>query len=151
MQNPSDTGALESDIAFDPAKNTVFAATYNDPKRFIYSDVGPPKTPENVTKWEFTWGVQILTFCQQGLTNTTVYAIDAASGKIRWNYTIQDQAYRGGLTVSGGVVYVSTLDGTLRMLDETSGRLALEQSDWRLAPDPAVARGGRERQRWPWC
>ncbi|MGH9918174.1 MAG: PQQ-binding-like beta-propeller repeat protein, partial [Nitrososphaerales archaeon] len=31
--------------------------------------------------------------------------------------------YRGGLTVSGGVVYVSTLDGTMRMLDEDTGKL----------------------------
>ena len=60
MQNPSDTGALEADLAFDPTKNLVFAATYNEPKLFTYSDVGPPKTPENVTQWEFTWGVQIL-------------------------------------------------------------------------------------------
>ena len=128
VQNPGDTGALESDIAFDPAKNTVFAATYNDPKRFMYSDVGPPKTPENVTKWEFSWGIQILKTLPAGATNTTIYAIDANNGKVRWSYTIQDQAYRGGLTVSGGVVYVSTLDGTLRMLDESNGRLLWSKS-----------------------
>jgi outer membrane protein assembly factor BamB len=123
VQNPGDTGALESDLAFDPAKNTVFAATYNDPKRFAYSDVGPPKTPENLTSWEFTWGVQILNIFPAGAANTTIYAIDAGNGKIRWNFTIPDSQYRGGLTVSGGVVYVSTLDGTLRMLDENTGRL----------------------------
>ncbi len=123
VQNPSDTGALESDLAFDPGKNLVFGATYNDPKRFVYSDVGPPRAPENLTKWEFSWGVQILNILPAGALNTTVYAIDAASGKTVWNFTMQDIAYRGGLTVSGGVVYVSTLDGTLRMLDESTGRL----------------------------
>jgi len=123
VQNPADTGALESDIAFDPAKNLVFAATYNEPKTFTYSDVGPPKTPENITQWEFTWGVQVLNIIPVGSSNTTVYAIDAANGKIDWNYTIPNSEYRGGLTVSGGVVYVSTLDGTLRMLDEGDGRL----------------------------
>jgi len=123
VQNPADTGALESDLAFDPAKNTVFAATYNDPKHFVYSDVGPPKTPENTTQWQFTWGVQILNILPVGEENATIYAIDAANGQIRWNYTIPNSAYRGGLTVSGGVVYVSTLDGTLRMLDEATGQL----------------------------
>jgi len=128
VQNPGDTGALESDLAFDPAKNTVFAATYNDPKRFMYSDVGPPKTPENLTTWEFSWGVQILKIHPAGISNTTVYAIDAADGKIRWNFTIPNSEYRGGLTVSGGVVYVSTLDGTMRMLDESNGRVLSTRS-----------------------
>src|SRR5207302_4869475 len=109
-------------------KNTVFAAVYNDPKRFSYSDVGPPKHPENLTAWEFTWGVQILKIFPAGSANATIYAIDAASGKIRWNFTIPDVAYRGGLTVSGGVVYVSTLDGPLRLLDQSTGRPASTQS-----------------------
>jgi outer membrane protein assembly factor BamB len=123
VQNPSDTGALESDLAFDPSTNMVFAAAYNDPKLFTYSDVGPPKAPENVTAWEFTWGVQILNIQPVEYDNTTVYAIDAANGKIDWTYTIPYEPYRGGLTVSGGVVYVSTLDGILRMLNEGTGQL----------------------------
>jgi outer membrane protein assembly factor BamB len=124
VQNPSDTGSLEADLAFDPAENLIFAATYNDPKNFTYTDVGPPKTPENVTQWEFSWGVQILTIQPVGNDiSTTVIAIDAANGKIQWNYTIPNEPYRGGLTVSGGVVYLSTLDGVMRMLDESTGRL----------------------------
>jgi glucose dehydrogenase len=123
VQNPPDTGALEADLAFDPAKNLVFAATYNEPKNFTYSDVGPPKTPENVTQWEFTWGVQILKIAPVGTDNATIYAIDAANGHIQWSYPIPYVPYRGGLTVSGGVVYVSTLDGVLRMLDEDTGEL----------------------------
>ncbi|MDA4115437.1 MAG: PQQ-binding-like beta-propeller repeat protein [Thaumarchaeota archaeon] len=123
VQSPSDTGALEADLAFDPAKNLVFAATYNEPKLFNYSDVGPPKTPENVTQWEFTWGVQILTIRPVGTDNATIYAVDAANGQVKWSYEIPYIPYRGGLTVSGGVVYVSTLDGTMRMLDEDTGKL----------------------------
>lgn len=123
VQNPSDTGALESDLAFDPAKNLVFAATYNEPKRFTFSDVGPQNGPENVTSWQFSWGVKILTIMPAGSVNCTVYAIDAATGQIRWSYEIPYQPYRGGLTVSAGVVYVSTLDGELRMLNENNGEL----------------------------
>jgi quinohemoprotein ethanol dehydrogenase len=123
VQNPSDTGALEADLAFDPAKNLVFAATYNDPKKFTFTDVGPPKTPENVTGWEFSWGIQIANILAVGTDNATIYAINAATGQIRWAYAIPNIPYRGGLTVSGGVVYVSTLDGNLRMLDEDTGKL----------------------------
>ena len=123
VQNPPDTGALEADIAFDPAKNLVFAATYNDPKKFFFSDVGPPKTPENATAWEFSEGIKVLDTLTVGTQNTTIYAIDAANGQVRWSYAIANIPYRGGLTVSGGVVYVSTLDGTLRILNEETGQL----------------------------
>lgn len=123
VQNPPDTGALESDVALDPTQNLLFAATYNEPKNFTYTDVGPPKTPENATAWEFSWGVQILDILPLGSDNATIYAIDASDGQVKWNYTIPNSEYRGGLTVSGGVVYVSTLDGTLRMLDEATGAL----------------------------
>ncbi len=128
VQNPADTGALESDLAFDPSKNLVFAATYNDPKNFTYSDVGPPKTPENITQWEFTWGVQILKIIPLGSQNTTIYAIDASNGEVQWAFPIPNIAYRGGLTISGGVVYASTLDGTLWMINEGSGKLIATKS-----------------------
>lgn len=128
VQNPADTGALESDLSFDPGKNLLFAATYNDPKTFVYSDVGPRQTPESLTQWEFTWGVQILNIIPVGSQNTTIYAIDAANGKVDWTYFIPNTAYRGGLTVSGNVVYASTLDGTLWMINEGSGGLIATKS-----------------------
>jgi len=55
-------------------------------------------------------------------------AIDAANGKVEWTYPIPNSEYRGGLTVSGGVVYASTLDGTLWMIDEATGHLILSKS-----------------------
>ena len=146
LQNPSDTGALESDLAFDPARNLVFAATYNAPKLFTFSDVGPPNAPENVTTWEFTWGVKILTIHPEGPVNATVYAIDAATGKVAWDFFIPNQAYRGGLTVSGGTVFVSTLDGTLRMLDESTGKLLTSmQIGGSLLAQPSLGRDANGR------
>jgi len=58
-----------------------------------------------------------------GPSNATIYAVDVSNGKILWNYFIPNQAYRGGLSVSGGVVYVTTADGILRLLDGKTGAL----------------------------
>lgn len=121
-ENPSDTGALESDLAYDPVTNTLFAATYNSPKVFQVTDVGAT-SPFNLTRWLFDWGVNVYTIEQTSPVNATVSALDAGSGGVRWSYNIQNMPYRGGLTVSGGVVYVSTIDGVLRYLDEGSGVL----------------------------
>jgi glucose dehydrogenase len=110
------TGCLEADIAYDPSTNTVFEPSFYSPidvvpdpcayKMPCVSDSGIKSTPH-------------------GVTNTTIYAIDAATGKQKWGYLIPNQAYRGGLTVSGGVVYVTTADGILRLLDANTGALIL--------------------------
>jgi outer membrane protein assembly factor BamB len=124
LENPPDTGSLESDLAFDPIKGTIVVVPYNQPKTFTPMDVPPvPGKHVNLTEWEFAWGTSIFAILPHGSANATVYELDASSGKIRWSYPILDQPYRGGVTISGGVVYISTLDGVLRMLDEDSGKL----------------------------
>lgn len=129
LQNPSDTGALESDLAFDPSSNTIFAAVYNSPKSFPMTDVGAPRTTAfDMNQWEFDWGVNIFAIKPAGPTNTTILGIDASTGNVRWSYFIPNLPYRGGLTVSGGVLYVSTLDGVLRYLNSATGRLIGEKT-----------------------
>ncbi|MFI5419673.1 MAG: PQQ-binding-like beta-propeller repeat protein, partial [Nitrososphaerales archaeon] len=128
LQNPGDTGSLESDIAYDPTSNTIFLAPYNDPKLFTIADVSPPKNGSfNSAQWEFTWGTNITGITPAGQINTTILAVDANTGNVKWSYFIPDQAYRGGLTVSGGVLYVSTYDGILRMLNSKTGQLITEK------------------------
>ncbi len=119
--NPSDTGALESDLAYDPTNGMIFAAVYNSPKAFQFTDVGSRGQPFNLTDWQFNWGVDVFKIQQQSPVNTTVTAIDGATGRVVWSHLIENLPYRGGLTVSGGVVYASTLDGVLRYLRETDG------------------------------
>ena len=126
--NPSDTGALESDLAYDPGTGTLFAAVYNSPKAFSFTDVGNGRGSFNLTDWEFNWGVNAYSITQKSPVNTTIIAVDGSSGRVKWSYFIQNLPYRGGLTVSGGVVYVSTLDGTLRYLNERDGSLVGSKS-----------------------
>ena len=55
--------------------------------------------------------------------NFTVWALDLATGKPKWSYFIDGVGFRGGLMVSGGVVYVPSGLGTLYMLDADTGKL----------------------------
>ena len=55
--------------------------------------------------------------------NVTLYAVDAITGKVKWSYFIDGVAYRGGVMVSGGVVYLPAADGNLYMFDADNGQL----------------------------
>jgi outer membrane protein assembly factor BamB len=145
--NPSDTGALESDLAYDPTNGLLFASVYNSPKEFQFTDVGSKGSPFNLTDWEFNWGVNVFNIQQRSPVNSTVMAIDGATGRVVWSHLIDNLPYRGGLTVSGGVVYASTLDGVLRYLDEGSGALLGQKTiGGSLIAQPSIAedRNGTE-------
>jgi len=110
-------GCLEADIAYDPAANVVYVPTYQapstnkpDPCAFSF----PCAADSGVLGGGGT---------PAGVNNATIYAVDVANGKLLWGYFIPNQSYRGGLTVSGGVVYVTTSDGFLRLLDGKTGAL----------------------------
>ena len=137
-QNPSDTGALESDLAYDPNTNLLFAATYNSPKIFRLTDVGPTD-PFNLTRWLYDWGVNVYAIESTSPVNATVSAMDGASGTLRWSYEIPNLPYRGGLLVTGGVVYASTVDGILRFISEADGSLIGQRNiGGSLIAQPAV-------------
>jgi glucose dehydrogenase len=54
--------------------------------------------------------------------NTTVYAIDASTGQIKWKHFIDNTVISGGCCmVSGGVVYFGDRDGRLYALDADNG------------------------------
>ncbi len=115
VSDPANTGAIESDPAFDPVTSTAFVATFNKMVTYSVVPVGPG-TPyfenrgRSATK-------------DLGTPNSTIYALDAATGQTKWTYFIPGLPYRGGLTTSGGVVYATTADGTLWMLDVKTGSL----------------------------
>jgi hypothetical protein len=55
-------------------------------------------------------------------TNTTLYALDAATGSIKWKVFF-DGPKRTGQVVSGGLVYFSHSDGNLYALDADTGKV----------------------------
>ncbi|MEE6246415.1 MAG: PQQ-binding-like beta-propeller repeat protein [Thermoproteota archaeon] len=67
-------------------------------------------------------------------SNATVWAHNLETGKVMWKYDIDDVGIRGGVTVSGGMIWFSTTDGTLRALDAESGELIWER--YHSSPSP---------------
>ncbi|OHE52267.1 MAG: hypothetical protein A3K61_02355 [Thaumarchaeota archaeon RBG_16_49_8] len=69
-------------------------------------------------------GVKNVTLLEDpvGPVNSTLYSVDAATGKAKWSIPfINGTALKGGLTVSGGVLYLPSPDGHLYAYDATSG------------------------------
>jgi alcohol dehydrogenase (cytochrome c) len=120
LTNPFFGGAIESDPAYDPGSNTVFVATYN----LVYKVSPCAVTGRTACAGYYAEGIDYNTVTTvPNTTNTTVWAIDVNSGQPKWSYFINNIGYRGGLTVSNGVVYVPRNDGLLDMLDATNGKL----------------------------
>jgi outer membrane protein assembly factor BamB len=118
VQNPGLTGTPESNMAFDPTKSLLFVADFNNPQNISFSDTAPtPHVP--IT----SGGLGGIHTCRTCVTNTTLYALDANTGQVKWSYFVPALAFRGGLTVSGGVVYMSGLDGLFRVFNEQTGAL----------------------------
>jgi alcohol dehydrogenase (cytochrome c)/quinohemoprotein ethanol dehydrogenase len=110
-QCPGQNGAVESDIAF--AYSRIYVATYN----FCTFGQVAPVGAEGSNLWGVT-GLQP----DWQHANTTIYAIDASSGKESWKYFIPTVPYRGWLTASGGLIFAGSLDGSIHILDAFSGR-----------------------------
>jgi len=134
IMSPWATGALESDPAYDPSSNTVFIGAFNHPGWFKINAVGPKTPYTNNAGADFAF---------QGPTkpalNTTIYALNAATGQEKWHFFIKDIDFvGGGLTVSGGVLYVMTVDGALRFLDVSSGKLIRQVLTSGLITQPSI-------------
>lgn len=113
---PGHTGAIETPNAF--AYNTIFVAIKNECVRIrpIPVSIRPPTN-------ETFAGVEQITMAASPI-NSTVYAIDASTGKIKWKHFIDNRVVSGGCCmVSGGVVYFGDRDGLLYALDSEDGRL----------------------------
>ncbi len=112
-QNPPGTGGIESDIAL--AYGNVYVATYN---LWNYLKVVPVEPDRPISGGNL--GVPAP---EQRKSNVTIYALDAATGRVKWSFFIDDVGYRGGLIASGGVVYASSLNGNLYALDAETGKV----------------------------
>ncbi len=111
-QCPGVNGGVESDISVSGGR--VFVATHNF---CAYVTTGPVNEIGGSTSGARGFQYSLLH------ANTTVYAIDASTGREDWRYTITGVPYRGWLTSTGGLLFASTLAGDIVALDAVSGRL----------------------------
>lgn len=63
-----------------------------------------------------------------GPMNSTLYAIDASNGGIKWDKFFDEVAIMGGITVSGGLVYLPSPSGLVYAFDSETGSEIWRQS-----------------------
>ncbi len=121
LQYPSDAAGFEDEQAYSPTLNYIFAAAHIVPGYVTYlglnsssyfSSTGERVTPINRGTCPN---------CSPANNNATIFAIDAATGAILWHYFIPMQGYRGGLTTSGNIVFLTLSSGDLLMLNAQTG------------------------------
>src|SRR5438093_215689 len=56
-----------------------------------------------------------------GSNNSTLYALDALTGAVKWKYTTGGSISKSSAAVANGIVYFGSTDDNLYALDATSG------------------------------
>jgi len=111
MQCPGVFGAVSSNIAV--AYGTIYLSTFNSCSILQVASVS------NIGD---TGNLNITTQIEPvGPINSTLYAIDSSTGKAKWTQFFDNVALKGGITVSGGLVYLPSPDGNLYAIDASTG------------------------------
>ncbi len=115
FQNCPSNGCIESDIAFDPTRNTLYVG---DSNLLLYAKPTPINQIGDNGRQELPYPTG------DRPQNTTILAIDVNTGTIKWTFFRDKAAFRGGVFVSNGVVYFNLpAEGTLYMLDADTGKV----------------------------
>src|SRR4051794_14155779 len=99
---PGDLGGIESQLASDG--KTVYAAVNNLPSHYS-SDDG---------------GLAAVQFAPPNTGTGDLVAVDEATGKVKWDKKLPSSPY-GGASLTNGVVFTTTFDGTLYAFDSDTG------------------------------
>ncbi|HUI00491.1 MAG TPA: hypothetical protein VLX56_02535 [Nitrososphaerales archaeon] len=115
---PSSSAGFENEFSFNPAANTLFLASQNVPALIHYITL-------NSTNYGGNNGFSSIAIAAtaSNLDNSTVEAVNAATGQMLWSHYIPSEGYRGGLTTSGNVVYLTLSSGDVQMLNAQTGTL----------------------------
>ena len=122
-------GCLESDFAYDPGRNMVYAGIMNFPAWTI--------TGSAELRGASVAGCNAACQEDRGLgpapdrpdthpINSSIIAWDVDTGEEKWAY-FMPFGFRGGVIVSGGVVYFSSVDGYATGLDADTGEVLYRQ------------------------
>lgn len=107
-QGPNAWAHIESDMAIDD--KYIYMGVQNSPREFQIKNV-------------VDFGNQGSTIQQIEPKNSSIHAFDWRTGNEVWSTYIEGVSYRGGVMVSGGVVYAYASDGNLYMLDSDTGEI----------------------------
>ena len=142
IQNPCATGGMESNPAYDPTTKMVFLTPYNCPTHSYFLPIKGHGVEYGGSGLDETKAILV-----ENAENTTVWTLNAATGQPVWSYFIPHVGFRGGVTVSNGVVYVPSQDGNIYLLSEQSGQLIFKKFiGASLITQPAIAPERPRRQ-----
>jgi glucose dehydrogenase len=129
LQYPSASAGFEDEQAYSPTLNYIFAAAQNVPSYIGYVGLnsssyfgagGITATGETLTPVNHAGSCS---GCGPASNNNTLFAIDAATGQVKWSYFVPLQGYRGGVTTSGNIVFLTLSSGDMLTIDAQTGKL----------------------------
>ena len=121
LMYPSEYAGFENEGAYSPALNYLFVASQNVPLLAYY--VAPNSTNYKTNSGMAFFPPPGATALSGSQNNSTVIAVNAATGQLVWTHFVPTQGYRGGLTTSGNIVFVTLSSGDLLMLNAQTGAL----------------------------
>jgi hypothetical protein len=123
IQSPGLGGALESDVAYDGTN--LYGAWFNSAPIVYRMD--------NSTQYADT--VRTLNWPD----NTTITAVNANTGKEVWSKFFNNFVFRGGMTVTNGMLIVPTGNGTIYFLSTKDGSIISKLYDGSpMFSDPTI-------------
>ena len=115
---PGFQGGIDAAPAF--AHNTIYVAT----QTFCTSYVEESDVPYKDGKVDILHHIAGPAFFDSFHTgNSSLYAIDASNGRVKWVYEMQNRNQYGAVTTTGGMVLVPDRSGGIHAVDEETGQL----------------------------
>ena len=112
----------EEEASYDPALNYVFFTDEDIPNIAFYVAFNSSNYKTN-PGMSFTPIGTLCAGCAYTTTsnNATLSAVNAATGQLVWSHFIATQGYRGGVTSSGNLVFLTLSSGDLLMINAQTG------------------------------
>ncbi len=115
---PGFQGGIDSAPAF--AHNTIYVVTQTFCTSYSQESGAPYKDGE-ADIFHHVAGPAYFDSFHTG--NASLYAIDASNGRVKWVYEMQNRNQYGGVTTTGGIVFVPDRLGIIHAVDEETGKL----------------------------
>ena len=115
---PGFQGGIDSAPAF--AHNTIYVVTQTFCTSYAQESGAPYKDGEADILHHVAGPAYFDSF---HTGNASLYAIDASNGRVKWVYEMQNRNQYGGVTTTGGIVFVPDRLGIIHAVDEETGKL----------------------------
>ena len=114
---PGFQGGIDAAPAF--AHNTIYVVTQTFCTSFVEESDVPYKDGE-ADIFHHIAGPAYFDSFHTG--NSSLYAIDASNGRVKWVYEMQNRNQYGAVTTTGGIVFVPDRLGNIHAVDEETGQ-----------------------------